>query len=114
MSWTLGPRGTSVGIGKRGARLNTSFMGFSSSQNLYKPPPKQKHSITRQPTSPIRHVSLPCGVTDAGLLTFQQHDANERKAATEELAQKQNPKANRGLIQRDRNRGGEGKQVSRK
>lgn len=35
--WTLGPRGATVGIGKRGAHLNTSFMGFSNRQKLSGP-----------------------------------------------------------------------------
>src|SRR3546814_13113262 len=75
-------------------------MGFSSSQNLYKPPPKQKQSITRQPTSPIRHVSLTCGVTDDGLLTFHDQDGNELNESMVELAKKQNREAILGLIQR--------------
>src|SRR3546814_10602757 len=75
-------------------------MGFSSSQNLYKPPPKQKQAITRQPTSPIRHGSLTCGVTDDGLLTFHDQDGNELNESMVELAKKQNREAILGLIQR--------------
>ncbi|NYT38189.1 DUF4236 domain-containing protein [Allopusillimonas soli] len=100
MSWTLGPRGASVGIGKRGARLNTSFIGFSSSQNLHKPPPKQRQSLTRPSTSPTRHVSLICGVADDGLLTFHDQDGTELSESMVELAKKQNREAILGLIQR--------------
>ena len=31
VGWTLGPRGASVGVGKRGVNMNTSFMGLSHS-----------------------------------------------------------------------------------
>lgn len=100
MSWTLGPRGASVGIGKRGARLNTSFMGFSSSQSLYKPPPRQRQPTARQPASPTRYVSLTCGVTEDGVLTFHDRDGNELSESMVELAKKQNREAILKLIQR--------------
>ncbi|QXH64346.1 DUF4236 domain-containing protein [Pseudomonas azerbaijanorientalis] len=37
VGWRLDPRGASIGIGKRGARLNSSFMGFSTGQKLSGP-----------------------------------------------------------------------------
>lgn len=100
MSWTLGPRGATVGIGKRGARVNTSFMGFSSSQSLYKPPPRQRQSTARQPASLTRHVSLTCGVTDDGVLTFHDENGNALTESMVEQAKKQNREAILGLIQR--------------
>lgn len=100
MSWTLGPRGATVGIGKRGARVNTSFMGFSSSQNLYKPAPSQRQSATRQPTSAPRAISLTCGVSDDGVLTFHDDGGNPLSKSMVEKAKKQNREAIQGLIQR--------------
>ena len=100
MSWTLGPRGATVGIGKRGARVNTSFMGFSSSQNLYKPAPRQRQSTTPQPASAPRTISLTCGVTDDGVLTFHDEDGNPLNESMVEQAKKQNREAIQGLIQR--------------
>ncbi|UYY85581.1 DUF4236 domain-containing protein [Alcaligenes sp. SMD-FA] len=100
MSLTLGPRGATVGIGKRGARLNTSFMGFSSSQNLYKPAPRQRQTATRQPASAPRNISLTCGVTDDGVLTFHDADGNPLDESMIEQAKKQNREAIQGLIQR--------------
>src|SRR3546814_798179 len=98
MSWTLGPRGATVGIGKRGARVNTSFLGFSSSQSLYKPPPQQ--SAPRQPAAPPHYVPLTCGVTDDGVLTFHDEDANPLNESMIEQAKKQNREAILELIQR--------------
>lgn len=100
MSWTLGPRGATVGIGKRGARVNTSFMGFSFSQSLYKLPPRQRQSSVRQPASPTHHVSLTCGVTDDGVLTFHDEEGNALDESMVELAKKQNRDAILELIQR--------------
>lgn len=99
MSWTLGPRGATVGIGKRGARVNTSFMGFSSSQSLYKPPPRQRQSAARQPP-PLERVRLTCGVTDDGVLTFHDKDGNPLNESMIEQARKQNREAILELIQR--------------
>lgn len=100
MSWTLGPRGASVGIGKRGARVNTSFMGFSSSQSLYKPPPRPRQSTPHQSASPPHYMPLTCGVTDDGVLTFHDEDGNPLNESMIEQAKKQNREAILELIQR--------------
>jgi hypothetical protein len=75
-------------------------MGFSSSQSLYKPPPRQRQSTTRQTASPIRYVSLTCGVTDDGVLTFHDEDGNTLSESMIERAKKQNREAILELIQR--------------
>lgn len=100
MSWTLGPRGATVGIGKRGARVNTSLMGFSSNQTLYKPAARQRQSSTRQSASEPRAISLTCGVTDDGVLTFHDADDNPLNESLIEQAKKQNREAILELIQR--------------
>ena len=97
VGWTLGPRGASIGIGKRGARLNTSFMGFSDSHKLSGP---------SRPTKPIpaqsasTQVSLTCGVDDDGNLTFQDANGNDLPEHVVEAAKKQNKEAILSLIQR--------------
>ncbi|MFD2883391.1 DUF4236 domain-containing protein [Pseudomonas lini] len=47
VGWTLGPRGSSIGISKRGTRLNSSFMGFSSSQKNSLAPKKVVQTCNR-------------------------------------------------------------------
>lgn len=56
VSWTLGPRGASVGVGKRGAFLNTSFFGsgFSSREQIGGAPHSgQVNSSPLAATAPI-------------------------------------------------------------
>ncbi|CAM3952457.1 DUF4236 domain-containing protein [Bordetella tumbae] len=100
VSWTVGPRGSTVGIGKRGARLNTSMMGFSSSQSLYKPTPSPRRSAAPEPASPRSYVALTCGVTDDGVLTFHDKDGKLVSESVVEEAKKQNRQAILDLIQR--------------
>lgn len=100
VSWTLGPRGATVGIGKRGARLNTSFMGFSSSQPLSCPPPRRRQTAPRELPPPPQSIALTCSVDDDGVLSFQDEHGNTLDDALVETAKKQNRDAILGLIQR--------------
>ncbi|GAA0522634.1 DUF4236 domain-containing protein [Pigmentiphaga daeguensis] len=100
VSWTLGPRGATVGIGKRGARLNTSFMGLSSSQALSRPPPRPRQTTPRALLPPTRAIPLTCSVDDDGVLSFQDEHGNVLDDALVEVAKKQNRSAILGLIQR--------------
>ncbi|SDA83663.1 Protein of unknown function [Pseudomonas sp. NFPP33] len=97
VGWTLGPRGASVGIGKRGARLNTSFMGFSSSQKLSGP---SRPARPAQPKSQSTLVSLTCALHDDGTLTFHDADGNDLPEHVIEAAKKQNREHILGMIQR--------------
>lgn len=51
VGWTLGPRGAPVGIGKRGAHLNTSLMGFSSRQKLSGPSKSARSATPQEPVN---------------------------------------------------------------
>ncbi|MDH1732312.1 DUF4236 domain-containing protein [Pseudomonas chengduensis] len=97
LGWTLGPRGASIGIGKRGARLNTSFMGFSSSQKLSGPSKKARPTPHKNQST---LVSLTCALHDDGTLTFQDADGNDLPEHVIEAAKKQNKEQILGMIQR--------------
>ncbi|MHB9704968.1 DUF4236 domain-containing protein [Alcaligenes aquatilis] len=97
MSWTLGPRGSTVNVGKRGAHLNTSFLGFSARHSLYKAAPAPK---PRQSVKQVQTFSLVCEVTDQGMLTFHDQDGEPVSESLVELAKKQNRQAIQSLIQR--------------
>ncbi|MCT8959858.1 DUF4236 domain-containing protein [Pseudomonas veronii] len=97
VGWTLGPRGASVGIGKRGARLNTSFMGISSSQKLSGPSRSTKPAATK-PASTF--VSVTCSLHDDGSLTFQDAAGNDLPEHVIEAVKKQNKDAILAVIQR--------------
>lgn len=97
VGWTLGPRGASVGIGKRGARLNTSFMGFSSSQKL-SGPSRSTRSVPTKPASKV--VSVTCSLHDDGSLTFHDTEGNDLPEHMIEAAKKQNKDAILAVIQR--------------
>jgi len=100
VSWTLGPRGATVGIGKRGTRLNTSFMGLSSSQILSRPLPRPRQAAPPALSAPTRSIPLTCSVDDDGVLSFQDEHGNTLDDALVEIAKKQNRAAVLGLIQR--------------
>lgn len=97
VGWTLGPRGSSVGIGKRGARLNTSFMGFSSSQKLAGPSRNTRAAPTK-PASTL--VSVTCSLHDDGNLTFHDAEGNDLPEHVIEAAKKQNKDVILAVIQR--------------
>ncbi|MBN3268749.1 hypothetical protein CUR95_16285 [Bordetella bronchiseptica] len=99
VSWTLGSRGATVGIGKRGARLNTSVMGFSSGQALLRPPPRPRQTVPRALPPPLQAIPLTCSVDDDGGLSFQDEHGNVLDDALVEIAKKQNRSAILGLIQ---------------
>jgi len=100
VSWTLGPRGATVGIGKHGGRLNSSFMGFSSSQALSRPPARLRQTAPRALYPPPRSIPLTCSVNNDGVLSFQDEHGNTLDDALVEIAKKQNRDAILGLIQR--------------
>lgn len=85
IGWTLGPRGATIGIGKRGARLNTSFMGFSASEQLTKP---QKHQPRLQQPGTTT-FTLTCTVGDDGTLAFTDENGHLVPESTVALAKKQ-------------------------
>lgn len=95
VGWTLGPRGASVGIGKRGARLNTSLAGFSSSHRLTG---GARSGAAASPPAPTT-LAVTCAVDDTGLLTFCDAQGHPLSEAHVDAAKKQNRDAILGLIQ---------------
>lgn len=99
LSWTLGPRGASIGIGKRGTYLNSGIPGTG----LYTRQALSGGSIQRQPankTTPhTTQVSLTVTVSDDGNVAFT--DANGLPVSEELIgtAKKQKGDAIRALIQ---------------
>ena len=101
-SWTLGPRGASLGIGKRGTFLNTGLpgtglyararLGGGNSQ------PRVVSNV-RPATATSTTVSLTCGISDDGTLTFTDANGSPMPENLVELAKKQNREAIQGLIQ---------------
>lgn len=90
MSWTLGPRGASVGIGKRGAKLNTNFLGFSASHSLSRPTP---------PPTATQKMRITCIINDNGELLFQDSDGNDVSQDLVKKTKTQNRDAISELIQ---------------
>lgn len=66
IGWTLGPRGASLGLSKRGTHLNTSFAGLSSSQMIARP--KRTARLTPEPL--LSPVHMTCNVAEDGHLVF--------------------------------------------
>lgn len=97
VGWTLGPRGSSIGISKRGTRLNSSFMGFSSSQKLTGPKKSSRPAIDSKSQTLI---SLTCEVDDEGNLSFRDANGNELPEHVIDAAKKQNREVILSFIQR--------------
>lgn len=97
VGWTLGPRGSSIGISKRGTRLNSNFMGFSSSQKLTGPKKSSRPAIDSKSQTLI---SLTCEVDDEGNLSFRDANGDELPEHVIDAAKKQNREVILSFIQR--------------
>lgn len=97
ISWTLGPRGASVGIGKRGTYLNTGLPGTG----LYSRSRLDGSSVTRQKSSNGRATSIEISVSisDDGVLKFKDSQGNIIPESQIEAAKKQQGEKIRALIQ---------------
>ncbi len=97
MSWTLGPRGASIGIGKRGTYLNTGIpgTGLYSRQLISGAKPER----AAQPGQKVQ-VSLTVKVEDDGTVTFRDYEGQYVSEATIEEAKKQQGDAIKALIER--------------
>jgi hypothetical protein len=95
-SWTIGPKGASVGIGKRGAYLNTGIpgTGFYSRQRI------GGGASNRSSTGPERvKVSASVDIDDDGTLSFKDANGNALSEYLVDMAKRQQGEAIRGLIQ---------------
>lgn len=97
VSWTLGPRGASIGIGKRGTYVNTGIPGTG----LYARERIGNSSAgSRGRTSSHSNMSVTVGVTDDGMVYFQDADGNPLPGHLVNAAKKQQSDAIRNLIQK--------------
>lgn len=97
-SWTIGPRGASVGFGKRGTFLNTGIPGTgldSRSQVAGGAGPRPQRS-----GATTTSYSMTCGIRDDGSLYFAAASGLQISAHLIEVAKKQNLEAIQALIRR--------------
>lgn len=96
VSWTLGPKGASVGIGKRGTYLNSGIpgTGFYARERL-----GGSDRGSRARVSSHSNVSVTIKVTDDGMVHFQDADGNPLAEPLIKAAKKQQGEAIRDLIQ---------------
>jgi hypothetical protein len=97
LGWSLGPRGASVGIGKRGTFLNTGIpgTGLYSRQSL-----TGGSSSTGPQTSATTSVSMTVSVEDDGTITFKDSNGNPVSDALIEAAKKQKSDVIKATIQK--------------
>lgn len=98
LSWTLGPRGASIGIGKRGTYLNSSVAGFSSRQALTSRTgaARAKAAVAGQLST---KVALTVAIADDGTITFTNSSGQSVSEHLISQAKKQQGDAIRALIQ---------------
>jgi hypothetical protein len=98
VSWTLGPRGASIGIGKRGTFLNTGIPGTG----LYSRERLGKGSTTRQSysgTGTTQTIEITISITDDGVLSFKDAQGNPVPEALIDVARRQQGEKIKTLIQ---------------
>lgn len=100
-SWTLGPRGASIGIGKRGTYLNTGLpgTGLYARERLGGGSSRPAASTPKPVPAPGATVTLTCGISDDGTLSFTDANGIPMPENLVEIAKKQNREAIQGLIQ---------------
>jgi len=100
-SWTLGPRGASIGIGKRGTYLNTGLpgTGLYARERLGGGGSRPATSTVRAVPAPGATLTLTCGISDDGTLSFTDANGSPMPENLVEIAKKQNREAIQGLIQ---------------
>lgn len=96
VSWTLGPRGASVGIGKRGTYLNTGIpgTGFYARERM-----GGSRTGNRARATSYSNMSVTVGVKDDGTVYFQDAEGKPLAEHLINAAKKQQGDAIRGLIQ---------------
>lgn len=94
VSWTLGPRGASVGIGRRGTYLTSGILG----SGLYS---RERLDGTHQRASPSPGkptVTITVSIDDDGNITFRDDKGNPLPSSAIDAAKKQQGEAIRALI----------------
>lgn len=98
VSWSLGPRGSTVNVGKRGGTLSQSLMGFNHQSKLWSPP----NAASRPPphTETTARMRAIVDTEGDGRIIFVDRDTGEPMSEHwVELAKKQNREALQGLLQ---------------
>ncbi|MDO8752804.1 MAG: DUF4236 domain-containing protein, partial [Anaerolineales bacterium] len=96
VSWTLGPRGASIGVGKRGTYLNTGIPGTG----IYSRERLSPSSASQQSNSQIGTFKISVSVSDDGVLSFNDADGNPVSEAFIAAAKKQQGDKIKALIQK--------------
>lgn len=101
LSWTLGPPGASVGIGRRGTYLNTGIPGSGLYARTALSGQHQGSAAPRSPNTPsgLGQVSLTVSVSDDGVISFKDADGQPVSEALVTQAKKQRGDAIKALIQ---------------
>lgn len=98
LSWTLGPRGASVGIGKRGTYLNTGIPGSGLSMRQSLTGSAAPASSALRPAPGKVNISLTVAVSDDGTISFTGEDGNPVPESLVTMAKRQQGDRIMGLI----------------
>jgi hypothetical protein len=98
VSWTLGPRGASIGVGKRGTFLNTGIpgTGIYNRQQLSPSSSIDRNTLTQANT---QKVSITVSINEDGVLSFQDEQGNSISEVNIDAAKKQQGQKIKALIQ---------------
>lgn len=99
VSWTLGPRGASVGIGKRGTYLNAGLPGIGLSMRQALHSGGQARAVSSRPPPRTVKATLTVGVSDDGTITFTDEAGAPVSENMITLAKRQQGDVIMGLIQ---------------
>jgi hypothetical protein len=96
VSWTVGPRGASLGFGKNGIHLNTGIpgSGFYSRERIH-----NAGSTGRSTEKVITNVPLTVHIDESGIISFLDASGNPAPESWVIAAKKQQGDAIRSLIQ---------------
>lgn len=101
LSWTLGPRGASIGIGKRGTYLNSGIPGTGLyMRQALSGDSSAPRQATARPTPQTTRVSLTAAVRDDGTVAFTDENGSPVSEEMIAAAKKQKGDAIRALIQK--------------
>lgn len=98
LSWTLGPKGASIGIGKRGTYLNTGIPG-SRLYSRQRITPGSGGEPRRTPPAGGTTFSATVAISDDGLLTFKDESGDPLPESRVDLLKKQKGDVIHSLIQ---------------
>lgn len=100
LSWTLGPRGASIGIGKRGTYLNSGIPGTGLYTRQALSGGSSAPKTAARPTQQTTRVSLTVAVSDDGTVAFTDENGSPVSEEMIAAAKKQKGDAIRALIQK--------------